>query len=135
MDIEIDIEPLENTLLKRKVVYMGHTHDKDDRFFIIYCSIYYYDNENNLLGANLFDSKSTNEDGTNKYKAGQLVEMLVDNNTIVDANGDSGNEIGEYSFYMGMLNDFETMKNLGINSLSDLLRLGINKAIQRGKFS
>lgn len=130
MDIQIDISDLKNTLIKRKVVYMGHTHDDDDKFTIIYCSIKYYDSEGKYLGSDILKNDFKN------YKSGEFIELKVDDSITVNEFGkvDLNGGIGEYSFYMGLLSDFNSLINIGINGLEGVIRLGIQNAIEQGKF-
>lgn len=107
----------------------------DDRIEIP-CDIYYYYNGIEL-GRNLFTSNIINErTGRPNFESNKTVVFIVDNITKVDLSGnyDVNGPIGEYDYYMDLLNRMDILVQNGITSLQNgLLSLALTNAVQNGR--
>jgi hypothetical protein len=104
-------------------------------------SIYYYTTTDLLVGINLFNSKKTNErTGLLNFTQGAQPIFTVDNITKVNpltgdyVPVDTEGAMGEYDYYMLLLNNMDMLVNNGVTSLENqLLPSSLLRAIAAGR--
>jgi hypothetical protein len=104
-------------------------------------SIYYYTTTDLLVGVNLFNSKKTNErTGALNFTQGAQPIFVVDNITKVNPlTGDyvpayTPGAMGEYDYYIYLLNNMNMLVNDGVTSLENqLLPASLLRAIAAGR--
>jgi hypothetical protein len=104
-------------------------------------SVYYYTTTDLLVGINLFSSKKLNErSGNLNFTQGQQPIFTVDNITKVNpltgdyVPVDTEGAMGEYDYYMLLLNNMDMLVNNGVTSLENQLLPGsLLRAIAAGR--
>lgn len=139
--IDIPNTTIEGIEFKRKLLVDEAIFRLRARRLDIPVSIFYYTTTDLLVGENIFSSKKVNQrSGNLNYTQGQQPIFIVDNNTKVNPlTGDyvpSGTpgEMGEYDYYLYLLNNMNLLVDDGVVSLeNELLPASLLRAIAAGR--
>lgn len=129
---------IEGVIYKRKLDIEGTFFRLKDNKIEIPADIIYYSQTDVELGRNIFNSKKINSrTGQKTFETAKTVIFVVDNETKVNpANGayDPASTIGEYDYYMYLLNNMDILVANNIKSLEgEVLPNAINNAINYGR--
>ena len=141
MIVEIADINIEGITYKRKLNVEGSLFKFIYGRIEIPADILYYTLSDIEIGRNCFTSKKTNtRTGQKTFEAGKTVIFIVDNETFVNPlNGnyvlaDTPGAMGEYDYYMFLLNSMNLLVNNGITSLeTQLLPSALNNAVNAGR--
>lgn len=139
--IDIPNTTIEGIEFKRKLLVDEAIFRLQSKKLEIPVDIYYYTTADLLIGANLFSSKKVNErSGALNFTQGQRPIFVVDNNTKVNPlTGeyvpiDTPAAMGEYDYYMYLLNTMDLLVGNGVTSLENqLLPASLLRAIEAGR--
>ena len=141
--MELTITPLivEGTTYNRKLQVEGTNFKLSESRIDIPADIDYYTSNDVYLGTNIFTSKEVNSrTGQLNFTAGRTTVFIVDDNTTVNpltgeyVNPSTPGAVGEYSYFMYLLNNMNLLVANGITSLEgQLLPNSINRAITAGR--
>lgn len=141
--MELIISPLviEGTTYNRKLQVEGTNFKLSEARIEIPADIDYYTTTDVYLGTNIFTSKEVNgRTGQLNFTAGRTTVFVVDDNTTVNpltgeyVNPSTPGAIGEYTYFMYLLNNMNLLVDNGITSLEgQLLPSSINRAIAAGR--
>jgi hypothetical protein len=141
--MELTISPLviEGTTYNRKLNVEGTNFKLTESRIEIPADILYYTSTDVFLGVNIFTSKETNgRTGQLNFTAGRTTVFVVDDNTSVNTltgeyvNPSTPGAIGEYTYFMYLLNNMNLLVANGVTSLEgQLLPSSINRAIAAGR--
>lgn len=113
MVVHTDICPKSG--LKREIEFVKFLDDKVNKIILLDCNLNYY-------------NKETNEFVATNILTKDIILITLDNHNILDG-------IGEYDYWKGLLNDFNSMKEKSINSFDSYCAYIIMKAYLAGKFN
>jgi hypothetical protein len=138
MIINIDDIIIEGTTYKRKLDIEGTLFRLNQSKIEIPADIIYLSTNDIELGRNIFNSKKVNTLTSRKtFEAGMTTVFVVDNNTKVNpATGeyDINSSMGEYDYFMYLLNNMNLLVANSITSLeNELLPASINRSIAAGR--
>lgn len=141
MIIEIADINIEGIVYKRKLDIEGAFFRTNLERIEIPCDILYYTPTDVLIGRSCFSSKKINPRTEQRtFEAGRTILFVVDNNTFVDpVNGtyvdnNTSGAVGEYDYYMYLLNNMNVLVGNGVTSLENqLLPIALNNAVNAGR--
>jgi hypothetical protein len=141
MKIEINSINIEGTIYKRKLNVEATNFKLNETRIEIPADIIYYTANDVELGRAIFNSKKVNNrTGQLNFEAGRTTVFVVDDNTTVNpltgeyVNPSTPGAIGEYTYFMYLLNNMNLLVANGITSLEgQLLPSSINRAIAAGR--
>jgi len=139
--IDIPNTTIEGIEFKRKLLVGEAIFRLQVRRLEIPVSIYYYTTTDLLVGVDLFSSKKVNErSNTLNFTQGQQPIFVVDNNTMVNpltgeyVPDDTPGAMGEYDYYMYLLNNMNLLVDNDVVSLENqLLPASLLRAIAAGR--
>lgn len=141
MIVEIADVNIEGITYKRKLNVEGSLFKFVYGRIEIPADIIYYTPTDVQIGRNCFTSKKVNaRTGQKTFEAGRTVVFVVDNETFVNpmdgsyVPNDTPGAMGEYDYYMYLLNNMNLLVANGITSLeSQLLPAALNSAVNAGR--